>query len=50
METPKKHPAHDMSNTLKSALQDEAYLKAQELMINAHKHAMENGLYSTDYE
>jgi hypothetical protein len=49
-ETPKKHRAQDMSNTLKSALQDEAYLKAMDLLIRAHKNAIKNGLYSTDYE
>jgi len=50
METPKKHRVQNMSSTLKSALQDEAYLRAQELMIRAHKNAIKNGLYPTDYE
>lgn len=50
METPKKQNAQDMSNTLKSALQSEAYLKAEEIMIRAYKNAIKNGLYPTDYE
>jgi hypothetical protein len=50
MEIPKKHRAPGTSSTLKLALQDEAYLRAQELMIRAHKNAIKNGLYPTDYE
>jgi hypothetical protein len=50
METPNKQNARSMSSTLKQVLQDEAYLRAQELMIRAHKNAIKNGLYPTDYE
>ena len=50
METPNKHLAQGSLNTLKKALQDENYIKAMNLMIRAHKNAIKNGLYSTDYE
>ena len=50
METPNKYLAQGSLNTLKKALQDENYIKAMNLMIQAHKNAIKNGLYSTDYE
>jgi hypothetical protein len=50
METPKQNNAQDTSNTLKRALQNENYIKAMKVMIRAHKNAIKNGLYSTDYE
>ncbi|WP_279148479.1 hypothetical protein [Segatella bryantii] len=50
METPNKYLAQGSLNTLKKALQDENYIKAMDLMIRAHKNAIKNGLYSTDYE
>ena len=48
METPKKQNAQNTLNTLKQCLQNEAYLKAQEMMINAYKNAVKNGLYPPD--
>lgn len=50
METPKKQNAQSTSNTLKQALQNEDYLKAQELMSRHQKIRLENGLYPTDYD
>jgi len=49
-ETPKKRSVHDMSNTLKQALNDENYLKALALMEKAQRTRLINGLYPTDYE
>lgn len=50
METPKKHPAQGMSNTLKQALNDENYLKALALFERAQKNRLINKLYPEDYE
>ena len=50
METPKKHHAHGMSNTLKQALSDENYLKALALFERAQKNRLINKLYPEDYE
>lgn len=46
METPKKHNALGMLNTLKQALYDEAYLKALDIMTRAQKNTLNNGFYS----
>lgn len=48
METPKKHNAQNTSNTLKQALENEAYLKALEVIERAYKNAVKNGLYSIE--
>jgi len=45
METPNKHNAQDMSNTLKRALNDNNYLRAMEKIVTAYKNAIKNGLY-----
>lgn len=45
METPKKHNAQDTSNTLKRALQNESFIKAMKVMLQAHKNAIKNGLF-----
>ena len=50
MENPNKSHAQRTSSTLKSALNDEAYLKAFALMEKIEKNAFANGLYETDYE
>ena len=50
METPKKPNVHNTSNTLKQLLQDEAYLKAMEIIEQAEKNAYKNGCYGDDDE
>ena len=50
MENPNKSRAQRTSNTLKSALNDEAYLKAFALMERIEKNALANGLYELDHE
>ena len=50
METPKKHHAQDMSNTLKQALSDENYLKALALFEKTQRDMRIYGLYSEWYE
>jgi hypothetical protein len=50
MENPNKSHAQRTSNTLKSALSDEAYLKAFALMERIEKNALANGLYEIDHE
>jgi len=45
METPKKQNAQSTSNTLKQALQNEAYITAMQKMINAYKNAIKNHCY-----
>jgi len=50
MENPNKSRAQHTSSTLKSALNDETYLKALALMEKIEKNALANGLYDTDYE
>jgi hypothetical protein len=49
METPKKHHAHGMSNTLKQALSDENYLKALALFEKSQRNRLINRLYPEDY-
>ena len=48
METPKKQNAQCTSNTLKQALQDEAYLRALEMMERIENTAYKNGYYGSD--
>lgn len=50
METPKKHNVQNTSSTLRQALENEAYLRALELMHRAEQNALRNGLYCIDYE
>lgn len=50
METPNKQNARNTSNTLKRALQDEAYLKALEMMERMEKNAYKNGCYGDEDE
>lgn len=50
METPKKHNAHGMSNTLKQALSDENYLKALAMFEKSQRTRLINRLYPEDYE
>lgn len=50
METPKKQNAQNTSNMLKRALNDKAYLKALDRMIQIQKNALKNGLYLIDDE
>ena len=45
METPNKHNAQDMSNTLKRALNDSNYLKAMDKIVTACRNAIKRGLY-----
>ena len=50
MENPNKSRAQRTSNTLKSALNDEAYLKAFRLMERIEKESFAKGLYDIDHE
>lgn len=50
METPKKQNVQGTSNTLKRHLQDEAYLRALEMMERIENAAYKNGYYGTDDE
>jgi hypothetical protein len=50
METPKKQNVRNTSSTLKRFSLNEAYLKAQDIMIRAYKNAIKNGLYPNDDE
>ena len=47
METPKKQNAQCTSSTLKQALQDEAYLRALEMMERIENTAYKNGYYGS---
>jgi hypothetical protein len=48
METPNKQNAHSTSSMLKQVLQDEAYLKAQEMMERMENTRYKNGDYGSD--
>ena len=48
METPKKQDVPSTSNTLKQHLENEAYLRAYELMERIEKTAYKNGYYGTE--
>lgn len=48
METPKKQDVRRTSNTLKKHLEDEAYLRAYELMERLERIAYKNGYYGDD--
>ena len=50
MEIPNEQNAHSTSNTLKQALQNEAYSKAYELMERLENERYRNGWYGTDNE
>ena len=50
MEIPKKPNARNTSSTLKQLLQDEAYLKALEIIEQAERNAYKNGCYGDDNE
>ena len=50
METPKKQDVPRTSNTLKQHLEDEAYLRAYELMERLENNAYKNGFYGNDDE
>lgn len=48
METPNKQNARSMSSTLKQVLQDEAYLRAQDIMERMENTRYKNGDYGSD--
>ena len=50
METPKKQDVPCTSNTLKQHLENEAYLRAYELMERLENDAYKNGFYGDDDE
>ncbi len=50
METPKNQNAASTSNMLKRLLEDEAYLKALEIIERAERNAYKNGCYGNDDE
>jgi hypothetical protein len=48
MDTPKKQDVQGTSSMLKQLLQDEAYLKALEMMERIERNAYKNGCYGSD--
>lgn len=50
METPNKQNAQNTLNTLKQCLQNEAYLKAQQIIERDQKYRLEHELYPMDDE
>lgn len=48
MDTPKKQNVQGTLNTLKQALQDEAYLRALAVMERLENNAYRNGCYGDD--
>lgn len=50
METPNEQNVHNTSSTLKQVLQDEAYLKALDMMERMENTRYKNGDYGSDTE
>lgn len=48
METPNKLNAHNTSNTLKQHLQNEAYLRALDMMERIENATYKNGYYGSE--
>ena len=48
METPKKQDVHSTLNTLKQHLQNEAYLRALDMIERIEKNTYKNGYYGSD--
>lgn len=48
METPKKQDVRSTSNTLKQHLQNEAYLRALDMIERIEKNTYKNGYYGSD--
>ena len=48
METPKKQDVHSTSNTLKQHLQNEAYLRALDMMERIENATYKNGYYGSE--